>query len=189
MYSDKGNVLLSQFWYHIACLMSQFCFPSPRAYPTYDFACPIVDSIEGVTHALRTTEYHDRDEQYYWILDALGWLCLKEGISHQIPPFSLSKWILFLVLTAVSSENLKKSRNSEVEKVYEPYIISSVCHWNLSSDHVLFCLCFIDLRKPHIYEYSRLNLQNTVLSKRKLTWFVDQGLVDGWWVLMVSIQM
>ncbi|XP_069118924.1 LOW QUALITY PROTEIN: bifunctional glutamate/proline--tRNA ligase-like [Argopecten irradians] len=36
------------------------------------------------------------------------------------------------------------------------------------------------LRKPHIYEYSRLNLQNTVLSKRRLTWFVDQGIVDGW---------
>ncbi|XP_018427727.1 PREDICTED: bifunctional glutamate/proline--tRNA ligase isoform X4 [Nanorana parkeri] len=88
--------------------------PHPRTgnkfniYPTYDFACPIVDSVEGVTHALRTTEYHDRDEQFYWIINALG------------------------------------------------------------------------IRKPYIWEYSRLNLNNTVLSKRRLTWFVNEGLVDGW---------
>lgn len=81
---------------------------SSRIYPTYDFACPIVDSLEGVTHALRTTEYHDRDDQFYWIINALR------------------------------------------------------------------------LRKPYIWEYARLNLNNTVLSKRKLTWFVEQGYVDGW---------
>ena len=36
------------------------------------------------------------------------------------------------------------------------------------------------LRKVNIYEFSRLNLVNTVLSKRNLKWFVEEKIVDGW---------
>ncbi|KAG1668987.1 hypothetical protein FOA52_000580 [Chlamydomonas sp. UWO 241] len=84
-----------------------------KIYPTYDFACPYVDAAEGVTHALRTSEYKDREEQFYWILKAI--------------------------------------------KTVRP-----------------------TLPNVHIWDYSRLNFVFTLLSKRKLQWFVETKRVDGW---------
>ena len=45
-------------------------------YPTYDFACPILDAQQGVTHAMRSVEYSDRNILYEWFLTHLN---LKNG--------------------------------------------------------------------------------------------------------------
>ena len=39
----------------------------------------MVDSIEGVTHALRTAEYADRNTQYHWFLSALHLQPIQPG--------------------------------------------------------------------------------------------------------------
>lgn len=79
-------------------------------YPMYDFAHPIEDAIEEITHSICTLEFEDHRPLYDWVLETLG--------RWEAPPQQI--------------------------------------------------------------EFARLNLTNTVMSKRYLKAMVDDGTVDGW---------
>ncbi len=78
-------------------------------YPMYDFAHPLSDAIEGVTHSICTLEFEDHRPLYDWLVESLP-----------LPS------------------------------------------------------------RPRQYEFARLNLNYTVMSKRKLLRLVDEEHVDGW---------
>lgn len=78
-------------------------------YPMYDFAHPLEDAIEGITHSICTLEFEDHRPLYDWVV-----------------------------------------RECEMENV------------------------------PQQIEFARLNMTNTVMSKRKLKLLVDENVVDGW---------
>ena len=78
-------------------------------YPMYDFAHPLEDAIEGVTHSICTLEFEDHRPFYDWVI-----------------------------------------RECEMEA------------------------------SPQQIEFARLNITNTVMSKRKLKKLVDDKIVDGW---------
>jgi glutaminyl-tRNA synthetase len=77
-------------------------------YPLYDYAHPICDSLEGITHSLCSLEFEIRRELYYWTLEKL------------------------------------------------------------------------DLYRAHQWEFSRLNITYTVLSKRRLHELIAKKYVAGW---------
>lgn len=78
-------------------------------YPMYDFAHPLEDAIEGITHSICTLEFEDHRPLYDWFV-----------------------------------------RECEMEST------------------------------PRQIEFARLNMTNTVMSKRKLKQLVDENIVDGW---------
>ncbi len=78
-------------------------------YPMYDFAHPLEDAVEDVTHSICTLEFEDHRPLYNWVIEE----CEMES-------------------------------------------------------------------KPKQIEFARLNLTNTVMSKRKLKQLVDEAVVDGW---------
>jgi glutaminyl-tRNA synthetase len=82
-------------------------------YPTYDYAHPISDAMEGITHSLCTLEFEDHRPLYDWVVNNLA-----------------------------DSGGFRS--------------------------------------RPQQIEFARLNLNYTVMSKRKLLALVEQDLVRGW---------
>ena len=68
-------------------------------YPMYDFAHPLEDAIEGITHSLCTLEFEDHRPFYNWVLESLGW---KEA------PQQIEFAKLNLTNTIMSKRNIKK---------------------------------------------------------------------------------
>ena len=50
-------------------------------YPTYDYAHPISDAIEGITHSICTLEFEDHRPLYYWFLDNVSVPCHPQQIE------------------------------------------------------------------------------------------------------------
>ena len=84
-----------------------------RIYPTYDYAHPISDAIEGITHSICTLEFEDHRPLYEWVV---------ENVRHD---------------AALRS-------------------------------------------RPQQIEFARLNLNYTIMSKRKLLALVEREFVAGW---------
>ena len=53
-------------------------------YPMYDFAHPIEDAIEGITHSICTLEFEDHRPLYDWVLMELGYKDTPDGTPKQI---------------------------------------------------------------------------------------------------------
>ncbi|WP_454060842.1 glutamine--tRNA ligase/YqeY domain fusion protein [Candidatus Nitrospira salsa] len=50
-------------------------------YPTYDFAHPLSDSLEGITHSLCTLEFQDHRPLYDWVLKSCNVACVSQQIE------------------------------------------------------------------------------------------------------------
>ncbi|MDO4620283.1 MAG: glutamine--tRNA ligase/YqeY domain fusion protein [Lachnospiraceae bacterium] len=59
--------------YRIAHLTHQNTGDRWCIYPMYDFAHPIEDAIEGVTHSICTLEFEDHRPLYNWVVENTGW--------------------------------------------------------------------------------------------------------------------
>ena len=88
--TSKNGAMRDPVLYRIINLPHHRTKNKYKIYPTYDFACPVLDSYDNITHIFRSKEYCERDEQMKFILDKLnmkvpkaltyGRLCIENAV-------------------------------------------------------------------------------------------------------------
>lgn len=68
-------------------------------YPMYDFAHPIEDAIEGITHSLCTLEFEDHRPLYDWVVEEVG---------YEKPPKQIEFAKLYLTSVVTGKRYIKK---------------------------------------------------------------------------------
>ena len=87
-------------------------------YPMYDFAHPIEDAIEGVTHSLCTLEFEDHRPLYNWVVEKIG---------YENPPKQIEFAKLYLTNVVTGKRYIKKLvEDGVVDGWDDPRLVSLV---------------------------------------------------------------
>ncbi len=75
-------------------------------YPMYDFAHPIEDAIEGITHSICTLEFEDHRPLYNWVIDEVGKDMIPD--KDEMPPRQIEFAKLYLTNVVTGKRYIKR---------------------------------------------------------------------------------
>ncbi|MBO5522497.1 MAG: glutamine--tRNA ligase/YqeY domain fusion protein [Roseburia sp.] len=75
-------------------------------YPMYDFAHPIEDAIEGITHSICTLEFEDHRPLYNWVIDEVGADLIPD--KEEMPPQQIEFAKLYLTNVVTGKRYIKR---------------------------------------------------------------------------------
>ena len=75
-------------------------------YPMYDFAHPIEDAIEGITHSICTLEFEDHRPLYEWVINEVGAQIIPD--KNEMPPRQIEFAKLYLTNVVTGKRYIKR---------------------------------------------------------------------------------
>ena len=75
-------------------------------YPRYDFAHPLEDAIEGITHSICTLEFEDHRPLYNWVIDEVGKDMIPD--KDEMPPRQIEFAKLYLTNVVTGKRYIKR---------------------------------------------------------------------------------